>query len=272
MLGVSDSHCVFFDGGRGQHCRVQHALGHAALPLACRQFPRVTVQTPLGPSVTLSHYCPTAADLLRAPGPARVVTHAPAFPEQGEYVGLDVRTALPPLLCPDVLMDWESWHALEDHAVHLLCQVAGTPEDGLSRLHGAVEHLRRWRPGSTSLGTAIDEAFTRATREAHTHQVDRQRRVAEVIAAIPTGDHDRVAPPSGGPRESADVKARFLAAHAFANWTGYAGCGVRAWFRSIEAAYALLEAYGVARADLFLRHLSDTSELTRTWNQAESRQ
>ncbi len=209
---------------------------------------------------------------MRASGPVSIVTNAPAFPEQGEYVGLDVRAALPPLLCPDVLMDWDSWHALEDRAVHLLCHVARTPEEGLNWLHGAVEHLRRWRPGSMSLGMAIEEAFKRAGGERLIHHVDRQRRMAEVMAAVPPGDYDRPAPSGETPRESMAVQQRFLAAHAFASWTGYAGHGIRAWFRSIEAAHVLLEAYGVARADLLLRHLADTSALTDTWNRAEAGQ
>jgi hypothetical protein len=273
VLGVVGAHCVFFDAGQGHHCRVQHALGHSALPLACRQFPRVTVQTPLGTSVTLSHYCPTAADLLRATGPVTIVTDAPAFPAGGEYVGLDVREALPPLLCPDVLMDWKAWRALEDHAVHLLCDVADTADEGLSRLHTAVERLRQWRPGSASLPVAIDDAFGLAKSETRAYRPDRERRVAEVLAAIPPDARDSraiSAPDTQEPRASATVERRFLAAHAFANWTGYQGHGVRSWFRSIEAAFALLDAgYPVATADLLLRHLADTAALTQAWNQAD---
>ena len=52
---------------------------------ACRQFPRVVTLTPLGVSVTLSHYCPTAAALViscdGAPrSPLRIVAAPPAFP------------------------------------------------------------------------------------------------------------------------------------------------------------------------------------------------
>ena len=272
VLAVSGSHCVFFDAAEVHHCRVQHALDHSALPLACRQFPRVTVQTPLGTSVTLSHYCPTAAGLLEARGPVTIVENAPAFPDGGEYVGLDVREALPPLLRPDVLMDWESWRALEERAVHLLCHVAETADEGLSRLRTAVEDLRQWRPGSTSLATAIDAAFGLASSQTQACQPDTARRVAEVLAAIPRGvlDNSTPQPDTQAPRASALVERRFLAAHAFASWIGYQGHGVRSWFRSIEGAYALLDAgYSVATADLLLRHLADTSALTQSWNQAD---
>ena len=273
VLGVSGTHCVFFDAGQGHHCRVQHALGHSALPLACRQFPRVTVQTPLGTSVTLSHYCPTAAGLLRSDERVTIVMDTPAFAPTGEYIGLDVREALPPLLRPDVLMDWEAWRTLEDHAVRQLCDASETAEEGLSRLHTAVEHLQHWRPGSASLAVAIDDAFGLARRESQAYRPDSSRRLAEVLAAIqPDAPDTRAiqALDTKEPRAPATVERRFLAAHAFANWTGYLGHGVRSWFRSVEAAFALLDAgYGVSHADLLLRHLADTAALTQSGNQAD---
>ena len=233
----------------------------------------MTVQTPLGLSVTLSHYCPTAAGLLQTSGPVTVVSGAPAFPTGGEYVGLDVRDALPPLLRPDVLMDWEAWRMLEGHAVHLLCHVAETANEGLSRLHTAVEQLRQWRPGSSSLAVAIDDAFSLASSGTSTYRPDYKRRVADVLAAIPPGVRDSSPRPKTGahtPHASAEIERRFLAAHAFASWTGYQGHGVRSWFRSVEAAYALLDAgYAIATADLLLRHLADTAALTQSCNQAE---
>ena len=62
LLATAHGRCVFHDpAGR---CAIHSALGHDALPLACRQFPRVSVTDPRGVSVTLSHYCPTAAALL----------------------------------------------------------------------------------------------------------------------------------------------------------------------------------------------------------------
>ena len=86
LLGVQDHVCVFFDAEHGRLCAVQRALGHDALPLACRQFPRVSLRDPRGVSVTLSHYCPTAASLLGSPRPVTIVRDAPAFPEGAEYL------------------------------------------------------------------------------------------------------------------------------------------------------------------------------------------
>ncbi len=86
LLSVVDGRCVFFDGA-SYRCRVHTALGHEALPLACRQFPRVVVTDPRGVSVVLSHYCLTAAGLLGADSRVAIVEGAEAFPAGGEYVG-----------------------------------------------------------------------------------------------------------------------------------------------------------------------------------------
>src|SRR5262245_11543308 len=112
LLGRDGHRCVFYDSGSvdgAGRCRIHGALGHDALPLACRQFPRVSVHDPRGVSVTLSHYCPTAAALLDSQDALAVLTNASAFPPTGEYIGLDATAGLPPLLRPDMLMDWESW-------------------------------------------------------------------------------------------------------------------------------------------------------------------
>src|SRR5437762_14372552 len=92
LLAVSSGACVFFDR-TSPRCRIQHALGHDALPLACRQFPRVAVHDPRGVSITLSHYCPTSAAMLDTIDPVQIVSGAPAFPAAGAYEGLDAREA-----------------------------------------------------------------------------------------------------------------------------------------------------------------------------------
>ena len=53
--------------GADRRCAVHRQLGRETLPSACRDFPRVVTLTPLGVSITLSHYCPTAAGMLFAP-------------------------------------------------------------------------------------------------------------------------------------------------------------------------------------------------------------
>ena len=162
LLGVQDHVCVFFDAEHGRLCTVQRALGHDALPLACRQFPRVSLRDPRGVSVTLSHYCPTAASLLGSPRSVTIVRDAPAFPEGAEYSGLDATTALPPLLRPDVLMDWESWWLWESSIVDLIGNADGSPEEALARLDAAVDDVARWRPDDGPLDTRVRDAVSRA--------------------------------------------------------------------------------------------------------------
>jgi len=62
---------------------------------------------------------------------------------------------------------------------------------------------------------------------------------------------------------------RFLAAHAFANWTAHLGPGLRTWWRSLDAAHTLARRYGVRHADLLLRHVGDPNELAAYWSAIE---
>src|SRR5262249_41023029 len=145
----------------GRRCRVHGTLGHDALPLACRQFPRVIVQDPRGVSVVLSHYCPTAAAMLDAEAETAVTVleSPPAFSSSGEYDGLDAREALPPLLRPGVLMEWDSWWEFERRAVELLGHGHEPGEIALRWLARIVEHVRAWRPSDGALADRIRSAF-----------------------------------------------------------------------------------------------------------------
>jgi hypothetical protein len=158
VLGADPSgRCVFLD--RDRRCAVHRQLGAEALPSACRDFPRVVTVTPLGVSVTLSHHCPTAAELLFAPvilsdsrlpgregSPVAIVENPPAFPAAWPYEGLDARDALPPLLRPGVLLDWPSLERWERLAVAVLADEGRSPEAALDVLAAAAEEARRWRP------------------------------------------------------------------------------------------------------------------------------
>ena len=252
---------------------MQQALGHAALPRACRQFPRVSVVDPRGASLTLSHYCPTAAALLEHPGPAAIVLNGPAFPADGEYVGLDARTSLPPLLRPGLLMDWEAWWAWEARSVALIAAVPDARQ-ALGALTTAVERTRTWTPGDGLLLDRVNAVFDAPAetpalaapdRHAHLHDA----RLQEVMEAIPD-DLRPAAESPAGPAPRLQVRRNYLLAHAFANWTGYLGQGLRTWLRSLEAADALVDAgIDVRTADLLLRHLADPFTLAERWSQAE---
>jgi hypothetical protein len=251
LLGLNGTRCVFFDDHGGHRCRVQDALGHDALPLACRQFPRVSVRDPRGVSVALSAYCPTVARLLASTETVTIVESPLAFPGDGEYEGLDARVQLPPLLRPDCLMDWESWWAFEAASVDLLGNSGTSVDDALARLRVAVEDVRTWTPHEGPLITRVADAFARAK---DTKCVN--GRMGEWVNGA-VDDH---------------VTRRFLTAHAFANWTMHLGKGLRTWLRSIEAAHELLlSGLDVRQADLRLRHLADPRKLAEVWSRGETR-
>jgi Fe-S-cluster containining protein len=89
---LASGDCAFLMPGEPRLCAVHSALGEDALPSACRQFPRVATLTPLGVSLTLSHYCPTAAaTLLRDDMALAVVAEPVAFPASWPFEGLDAR-------------------------------------------------------------------------------------------------------------------------------------------------------------------------------------
>lgn len=273
LLATSHGRCVFHDpAGR---CAIHSALGHDALPLACRQFPRVSVIDPRGVSVTLSHYCPTAAALLADTndGPAHrsakreggndrerqfILLNSPGFPPHGEYVGLDARTALPPLMRPGMLLDWESWWKIEQLGVETLLTGGDSPEEALGLIRGAVHALLLWRPED---GHLIDAAH-RVFREAGAERIPGPRAlIASTLEAIPdewrTVARWDIASGNSGVPDDLELR-RFLAAHAFADWTIHLGGGLMAWVRSIETALAFIEAgAGVRQTDLILRHLID---------------
>ena len=265
LLAQHDGRCVFFDSS-SRLCRIQEALGHGTLPLACRQFPRVVVRDPRGVSVVLSHYCPTAASLLENDGVVTIDASPEAFPASAEYEGLDAHQSLPPLLRHDVLMDWESWWEFEALAVDMLANSSASPGRALARLHRVVEEIRIWRPGDGALVARVRGAFDRAPADSN-FAGDTRARLEEIARALP----DVTPWPAPAPQPAGDpLVKRYLAAHAFANWTAHLGHGLRAWRRSIEAAYALVvSGLDIRRADLLLRHLADPRALARAWNAAE---
>jgi hypothetical protein len=267
-LAVVEHACVFHADGHGG-CAIQHALGHGALPLACRQFPRVTIRDPRGTSVTLSHYCPTAASMLGSDCPVSIELHPTGFPSDGEYVGLDADAALPPRLRPDMLMDWESWWLWERLAVTALAE-SRDADEGLGRLHAALEHVRSWRPSGAALTSRIEEAFRARPLVYALTPAERRHRVGEVLGAIPAALRPNGTPVQAKPAPSAAVHRDFLIAHAFANWTAHLGPGLRTWLRSLEAADALLASgFSISAADLWLRHLADPWALAEVWGEAE---
>lgn len=227
-----DGRCRHFDGDARGGCTIHRTHGHASLPHACQQFPRVATLSPLGVSVTLSAYCPTAASLLFEDGPFTIVEHEDAR----TYEGMDAREVMPPLLRPGMLMDWDAVARWEDVAIATLSDHRHDVARALAIVERASRQVcERWTPADGGLG----DALTNALREA-------------------SGTAD-------APAETSDsaALARYLASHAFACWPMYDGRGIQGaldWLVKARTALDqerrscgdLKEAF--RRADLRLRH------------------
>jgi Fe-S-cluster containining protein len=247
----ADGACVFLEAGTERAlCGIHRAAGQQALPAACRMFPRVALRDARGWTVTLSHFCPTAASLLFEDDEDVQVVDAPAsLIAVGPLEGLDAADAIPPLLRDGVLMDLESFSEWESHAIRVLTARGCTPEASVSRLEQLTDELVGWSPGEGEL-------------------IERVRAV--VVSERPPGDADRQAcPVHAGAAESRAVQ-RWLAAHLFGNWIAYQGRGLRTIVRYVRACLDVcrielardgnaLEA--IRRSDYLIVHESDSQQL-----------
>ena len=227
-----DGRCVFLEAETEGLCAIHRRAGPALLPSVCRHFPRVVVVDPRGAAITLSHYCPTAAAMLFSGGPLEIV-EAPAslaLDGLGILEGLDARDVLPPLLVPGILTDWDGYSAWEAAAVALFAK-AEAPDRALRRLDTATDLVCAWRPGSSSLASAVHDAFARV-------------RAPGVEEDAWWNGHER------------PVNA-FLAAHAFASWAAYERDGLRAIPRAVRRAFEVLEGEARLREPLTRESLID---------------
>jgi Fe-S-cluster containining protein len=297
---LDEGACVFLDRGPNL-CRVHRDLGEAALPLTCRHFPRLAVADGRGTSITLSHYCPTAASMLfRDDVPVAIVEAPPAFPP-GDYDGLTVGPDdVPPLLTPRRLMDLPGYAAWERHMVGRCAGIDRRPESVLATLARDAEAIRVWRPGTRALLDAVaDLPAAWVEADVPADLASSLARYAEVLTAVPEdflpgADEDGLEEAWGqwvrqGWASYRRPLNRYLAGKAFASWTAYQGRGVRSIVRGLDAALALvrveaarqcrdagrplddtrlLEAFRAA--DFTLNHLCAGEELAAAWSAAES--
>jgi Fe-S-cluster containining protein len=258
-----DGSCVFFDRS-SRLCDIHRQKGHDWLPASCQQFPRVSLLDPRGTFVTLSHYCPSAADLLFAEDdtPIEVVVNPPAFPRGAEYDGLDARDAFPPLLRPGVLMDWETLAAWDRFAFARLDRETRSVDAALRDLRVACDHLRAWTPSDGPL--------------------------AGRLQTLPGAGSPASLPASEDQEPFIRPLCRYAAAKLFGSWCWYQGAGLRTVIRSVEAALAEVRAEAarqsrqhgrmldrsllresIRQADLRLVHLSSREALAREYSAAE---
>ncbi len=268
---ANDGACVFLEAGSGTTpplCAIHRLAGPTVKPMACRQFPRVTLHDQRGVSVTLSHFCPTAADLLFEDVLLAIVDGPGAFPPDETYEGLDALDALPPLIAPGMLMDLESYDAFERHMVDVFAR-SSSAALALDRLAEDVERLRTWKPTQGRLVDAVAQLtidtrlqahgtgptaqaceggvrdiYARLNRSAVTHAMPSElRRLADHGVSSRQTDRYVVRWDEWEP-----VLCRYLAARAFASWMAYQGRGLRTVIASLYVALDLVHAEACARA------------------------
>jgi len=292
---TSSGHCVFYHRPSGL-CVVHRDLGHDALPMTCRHFPRLAVRDRRGTFISLTHYCPTAASLLFRDIPLTIVPDPEAFPA-GDYEGLMVDDdAWPPLLHPQMLMDLEGYAAWERHMVNRCATEAQSPEAVVATLERDARLLQDFRPDREQLVDRIAllpgdlvKAEAPPTLAASLNHLEL------VMTAVP--DDLKPVPDTEGldaayttlvrqswPRWAGPLR-RYLAAKAFANWTAYQGRGVKSIVYGLDAALALVRVdasrqcrdsqrpldeehvrEAIRSADFALNHLAAGDELADTWS------
>jgi Fe-S-cluster containining protein len=258
----SSGRCVFLEADR--RCAVHRQLGLEALAAACRDFPQLVTLTPLGVSVALSHYCPTAAALL-FDGRGPVILRYSGRPgAEGSAVSI---VEDPPAF-PSVLMDWPSLERWERFAVSVLGDESRSPEAALDVLASTAERARRWTPDDGPFAEYFDLSFRGAPSASGDEEsasaggsLARRRRPDAlgmtgawplVAQCVP---HRALLPPAPEGLNAADRRwvapawpalalpiRRWLAAKAFASWLALQGEGVRTTVLGLRVALGVLRA------------------------------
>ena len=305
MARDADGRCVFFDRDAGRLCAIHLDAGAGALPSACRHFPRKILRDRRGTFISLSHFCPTAAAMLLALDPLRIVDAHPPLRLSEPVEGMDAADAFPPLVRPGVLSDLDGYDAWERSCVATFARADLCVQDALDLVAAATEDVRGWQPGGVPLADRVHAAFRVALPEAGADP-HAQPRAIGTLAALCAG---RV--PDDVMREHRlDDTARFeqtwrqrvgpafvqfdvpmknyLAARVFANWIAYQGRGLRSIVEWLRACAALVRHHAVRRAiesgtapgpadfveaarlaDLLLLHVVDTQDLAAEFARLE---
>ena len=132
------------------------------LPVACRNFPRVTLLDPRGMFITLSHFCPTAAALLLDDREIAIVEAPAALSLDGAVEGLDATARPSAAPAAGHAHDPDGYGGWEREAVATFNDRSRGARDALAVIAAATDDVRAWQPGGDSLATRVSEAFHRA--------------------------------------------------------------------------------------------------------------
>lgn len=260
VANQQDGCCVFFARDDSRLCAIHHHGGEAALPSACRHFPRVHLRDARGLLIAVSHFCPTAAALLLDDAPIEIVDAEPPLALAGDAEGMDATDALPPLLRPDLLMDVSSYGEWERRAIATLARPDLTHEAALERIAAAVEHVRRWRTGEDALADAVARAFDVASPSTWTSGLDDRARLDIIDDASLWRERPlitRTDATAGSWQPFDAVIKRYLAARLFANWMAYQGRGLRSVVEWLRICLAVLR-NEIGRHDSFIEAVRRT--------------
>jgi Fe-S-cluster containining protein len=279
---------------RDTACAIHRRHGPSALPTSCRLFPRVILQDPRGTFVTLSHFCPTAAEMLLEDTQVSAIAAPARLVDVGPLEGFDARSTWPPLLGPGVLMDLASYARWETFCVETFANRGLDPWTAAAHVAGAAAAVAdAWTPDGAPLASLLDRAFAAAVRPAAREWIGAD---AAIAAAVPPG----LAAPSRPERLDVHLPraldlvmryqgaaGRWLASKAFGSWLAYQGDGLTTFARYlracldvliVEAARGLEAARGhgcstreamieaIRRADLLVVHLANSAEIGRRMN------
>ncbi|MEN3338977.1 MAG: hypothetical protein V7647_2653 [Acidobacteriota bacterium] len=242
--------CVFFDRDGARLCAVHASAGPAALPSACRHFPRIVLRDGRGTLISLSHFCPTAAALLFEPTTAITVQAGDRLRLDEPIEGLDARHAWPPLVRPGLLSDIEGYDAWERACIGVFARTDLGWERALDVVAAATEKTRSWKPGGDTLSAFVVRAFGSARHEdgadpdAHSRVMNTLRAVAGPPVSHDLSNIDRFDAHwsrlvEGGADGWDAAMRNYLAARVFGNWIAYQGRGLRSvveWLRTCAAA------------------------------------
>ena len=292
ILGVRNCACVFFrPHEQERRCDIQRTLGAGSLPLACRQFPRVSMTDRRGTFVTLSHFCPTAAGLLFEPVSFDIVEAPENLALNGKLEGLDASAVWPPLLKPNLLADLDGYDAWERRAISTLADDQLSAGQAAETIELATKRLEFWTPGSHTMREAVVEAFSETPPPLVDPELAREVELFRMVSASVPSGLDRPAVPHVPDAvwtdavtllETYDRPVRaWLAARLFGNWIAYSAPGLRVVAASLRAWLSVLMietcrieqdrrdltperrvVEAIRQADLLIVHLSDVRSLT----------